>query len=355
MPEAGVAEKVRDQLFRLRILEKSLKPGNLAERIAQGSRLGLAEVQMGLAELVRLGHLQGVTPKGFPARMVGWIGPRPPEPAGRVAWREALSGFESQLTAPERAQLEAGWESVASLDDADQARLIEGLIRLRALPADQDLYERSAQTLLGSAKAAKNLKPLLRALSIDADELGGEGYVITAGPPAPAAILFIENVRNFTAFKRSRHVHRGLGVITYGYGLAMESLGRRLNEGTVVCCPAVGERPDLRELINRLPCLFWGDHDLEGLRIYDAMRKAIPALRLSAAYALSDRLLDSTSSSHPYLELFEKQGQRPPAEPTPEAAYLLERCRMRCVDQEAVNARIDQIDVFQSYRMPSFR
>ena len=131
-------------------------------------------------------------------------------------------------------------------------------------------------------------------------------FAITSSPAAPETTLFIENQSAFASQLRAGFPARNLAVCAFGYGLTLENLDRRLNDGSVIACPAAGERPDLAKVVRATPCLFWGDRDLEGLRIFEALRRAIPHLQLSAVYAQMTSLLAEGRTSHPYSGPFRR-------------------------------------------------
>ncbi|SOC31074.1 Wadjet anti-phage system protein JetD domain-containing protein, partial [Thalassospira xiamenensis] len=112
----------------------------------------------------------------------------------------------------------------------------------------------------------------------------------------------------------------------------------RLRAGSVIPCPAFGEvpAPNLAEALEKTPLFYWGDLDLEGLRIYESMKKHFPKLKLSRAYELMANCLREPRRSHPYGALSGKSGHKPPKGNDPEVAHLATLCKDRAVDQEAI-------------------
>jgi hypothetical protein len=117
----------------------------------------------------------------------------------------------------------------------------------------------------------------------------------------------------------------------------------------VIACPAFGDRPDLRALVDRCPWYFWGDHDQEGLRIFQSLRQQLPGLRLSSAYKAMEDRISSHRLSHPYHALFEKESQRKVLPEDPDVARLSESCKERAVDQESVVPFFASIDLSKPY------
>lgn len=356
-PEASqlspLAEKVGLTLMSLQGGRMHLQSANLQHRLAAKTSLSLVQIQVALKELYALGLVTGVTCSGLPSGAVRWLGVAPPAPPQQVAWEQLLAEFGDELTLQQRAALACQWSVLDDVEPGEQRRLLQGLLAWLSATSAGDPWLRSARYVLGSSKAARNLSCLLQALGGTAMDNGGELYVITAGPEDSKAVVLIENPRVFAAFARSRHAESCLGVAAYGYGLTMENFAQRLARNQVVCCPASGARPDLAKLIACRPTYYWGDLDLEGLRIYETLKLRIPALSLSKCYAEMDALLDNPMTSHPYHRVFDKGGrQRPPKADEPAVAYLARRCRERAVDQEAIAWHIDTFEIAAAFSLP---
>jgi hypothetical protein len=185
---------------------------------------------------------------------------------------------------------------------------------------------------MGSSKALDGFPPLAELLleKVDGERPRRPLFAITAGPAKPASVLFIENPSAFASQLRAGFPAGHLAVCAFGYGLTIENIGRRLEDGSVIAWPAAGERPDLSALVKPTPCFFWGDLDLEGLRIYEALGSAILHLKLSSIYQRMASMLSVRRTSHPYGALFGsgKAGQRPPRGDTPEVRTLARLCAL---------------------------
>lgn len=240
-------------------------------------------------------------------------------------------------------------KALDGLDANDVTHLLDGLCDLQNL--DDDAVFSSARHLLGSAKALYGLSSASKFLEALPNQEVGEMYVITAGPVDPQAVLLIENLRSFMAFSDSHHVDKVLGIASYGYGLAMQNFATHLHAGKVTACPSRGQRPDLKKLIQTKPVLFWGDLDQEGLRIFESLRRGIPGISLSSAYADMEKLLLLPRRNHPYHRLFEKANQRQAKGATPEVIHLSEVSRERAVDQEALGHDLNSIELTEPYKL----
>lgn len=325
-----------------------LRPNGLQQRLSSATGMPLLDVAKALRELSVQGVVTGIGGDGRPVRMVKWVGPEPARQVSpqEVEWGEILEGLGDKLSAADQASLGCSFTTFYGLDRCDKIAIIEGMIAMRDGIHCADTWVWSAENLLGSSKAARSLRVELGGLGVNVDDSGGLYYAITAGPAAPEAVVLIENPRVFSAVAMSAQASRILAVAAYGYGLTIDNFGQRLLAGQVVSCPAVGERADLRWALTQLPAYFWGDLDLEGLRIYESLKRRLPSIRLSAAYGAMDRMLNDRRCSHPYHRLFEKDGQRsPPSGYEADVAYLAGRCSQRAVDQEAVVRIVDQINL----------
>ena len=97
--------------------------------------------------------------------------------------------------------------------------------------------------------------------------------------------------------------------------------------------------------------MFWGDLDQEGLRIFESLRRGIPGISLSSAYADMEKLLLLPRRNHPYHRLFEKANQRQAKGATPEVIHLSEVSRERAVDQEALGHDLNSIELAEPYKL----
>ena len=326
-----------------------LLPGTLLERLSISTGLAVLEVTHGLRELDERGFVTGINRAGRPVAKVRWTGPSPTVEISddERQWQELLANVSDQ----EAVGALSGMHTVLTgLSRMDMTAILEGVLRMRDGCGELDQWVWSAQHLLGSSKALKSLRPYLAALGggVDPDS-AGRYYVITAGAVDPDAVLLVENPRVFHAVAASAHAKNILAVASYGYGLTMENFGQRLLAGAVMACPASGERPDLRSLVSRCPWYFWGDHDQEGLRIFQSLRQQLPGLRLSCAYRAMEDRITSPGLSHPYHALFEKESQRKVVPEDPYVAHLAGLCEERAVDQESIVPFLGDIDLTKPY------
>lgn len=270
--------------------------------------------------------------------------PEEERPENVKMWQQAILSREDNLSRIQFDALMCAPSAVLSLNPADQAALIEGLLSLSEAVRNgtlADTYITSAKFLLGSSKALDIVgTQVASAFGIPAEaSLNRIQHVLTAGPDDGRAdtVLIIENMAAFSAFAGSETRNQALAICSFGYGLSMENLGLRLKVGGLRSCPAVGPRYALAEILASAQCiLFWGDLDREGLRIYASLRSAIPGLRLSAAYGLMEAEL-RRGNSHPYGSFAGKStDQRSAALDDPALFTLLEAVKDRAVDQEAV-------------------
>jgi len=327
----------------MRLLRRGrLRPATAIDRIQRtGTGLTRIAIQDGLAELARNNRITGVTANGQVVGMVGWREAPVEQPNPLLLdWQKAVSAID-QLDPERRAALMTPPGGALTLEDEDQQALIDCLCKLSTQASQgENRYVYSATGIMASSKALDGFSPLAELLleNVDGERPRRPLFAITAGPAAPASVLFIENPSAFASQLRGGFPAGHLAVCAFGYGLTIENIGRRLEDGSVIACPAAGERPDLSALVMTTPCFFWGDLDLEGLRIYEALRSAIPHLKLSSIYRRMASMLSDRRTSHPYAALFGigKAGQRSPRGDTPEVQALARLCTDRAVDQEAV-------------------
>jgi hypothetical protein len=334
-------ESVEDVLTRL-LRRGQLRPATAIDRIQRAGR-GLTRIgiQDGLARLARDNRITGVTINGQVVGMVGWR-EAPIEALNPLLldWQNAVSAID-RLDPERRGVLMRPPGGALALDEEDRQALIDCLCKISTQASKgENRYVYSATGIMGSSKALDGFPPLAELLleKVDGERPRRPLFAITAGPAKPASVLFIENPSAFASQLRAGFPAGHLAVCAFGYGLTIENIGRRLEDGSVIACPAAGERPDLSALVKPTPCFFWGDLDLEGLRIYEALRSAIPHLKLSSIYQRMASMLSVRRTSHPYGALFGsgKAGQRPPRGDTPEVRTLARLCADRAVDQEAV-------------------
>lgn len=347
-------KKVESTLLHFMSRGKTLRPARLIERLANATGLSRLEIRDALAVLAGSGKLRGVARSGEPLQMVGWTGSPECLIAPEVRQLQVtLEQYQDLKEYSTLTSLNRHADLFTGLSCEDIASVVRGFLQYKQVEhLGGDLLFNSASHILGSAKALRNLRGAMRSMGEPSgNDLGGEFYVLTAGPSHPKAIVLIENIRSFTAFAHSPHAQESVGIAAYGYGLTIESFGARLAANQVVACPAYGHAPNLKEVMDKVPLYFWGDLDREGLRIFETLRSQFPTLELSAAYAAMEKRCANPMLCHPYHRLFEKEGQRLPLGITTESAHLAEKCMTRAVDQEALGRDLEGIDVVAPYRM----
>lgn len=234
---------------------------------------------------------------------------------------------------------------VQDWDDRALSLLVRGLLALREdMPTlrGQSRYAVSARYLLGSSKIIDALpNSTLKAFGIDATALAKPpSYLMTAGPANPEAVLLIENPQAFELAISSPVVTQVALVATFGYGLsrAGDDFGRQLashieNNDPLIPLVRKGTPSDLETLLCHPKAYFWGDLDMEGLRIFWRLRSELPQLKLSALYIPMINLL-MTGCAHPYSTISGKPNQQPWQCQDSLVNHLLGLCADRAIDQE---------------------
>jgi len=220
------------------------------------------------------------------------------------------------------------------LADEDLAALVSGLMKVREQPVvpGEDRYIFSARRVMGSSKVIDRF-PAAEPAGVQPRPL----FAVTAGPRDPRAILLVENPSVFSSLIQTTFIEENLTLCAFGYGLTIENIGDRIKDGAVLACAAAGERPkDLPYLLESRPAFFWGDLDLEGLRIFETLRRAIPTIQLPKIYEEMALRATKRELSHPYSSLFDKTGHRYPRCDDPVVETLARACAERAVDQEAL-------------------
>jgi len=281
-----------------------------------------------------------------PGAMVTVVKPDRPEPEWLGRWRgilddAGLNADEIQALLPVGAKIE--------LSAPDCLQLIGGLKRLRDDQGDLagvPLYDVSARYLLGASKLLEKIGKAARAFGIDVDTFPpAYRYLAVAGPPSPKAFTLVENPHSFEAAVRADARLESAWACSYGFGFSMDqryggllvsNLTNEVYFESHTILVRAGDPPALKDLLGCERLFFWGDLDLEGLRIYQELKKRFPNIRLSPLYGPMAEIL-AAGGGHPYVKLVGKDGQRPPAAGDPEVDRLAALCRERGLDQEAVD------------------
>ncbi|MCM0754217.1 DUF2220 domain-containing protein [Desulfovibrio aminophilus] len=350
----SAADTVRAALRKLSRGRNRLNPKRIQARLMTESKLDSVKLKEGLDALRDAGEVASASWDdylGIPlAQLTLNLEPEPEEhPEHVVLWRSLVD----KSTLPESARTTLREPKVASkmagMGPEDMRRLLEGLGALhtsreaRALP----VYEASARWLLGSSKILSELgAAATRKLGIDPAEFAPPPrYLALAGNPNPKAFTLVENPHSFEAAVRADARLESAWACSYGFGFSMDqryggllvsNLTNEVYFESHTILVRAGDPPALKDLLACERLYFWGDLDLEGLRIYQELKKRFPNIRLSPLYGPMAEIL-AAGGGHPYVKLVGKDGQRPPAAGDPEVDRLAALCRERGLDQEAVD------------------
>ncbi|WP_051822411.1 Wadjet anti-phage system protein JetD domain-containing protein [Desulfonatronum thiodismutans] len=348
-------DKVRQGLRKLARGREKLSPASIQQRLLNVSGLDSIALQKGMAALRRRGEVNAGSwdeYHGIPRTMLSLNLLPLPVPEHQTWWEEALE--RSTLPEDVRKLLRKDniIKNVEGLSKEDMGLILAGLLELKN--SDKGKFSEfvgSARLLLSSSKLLGSFGKAVR------DALCGPGdcfrpaprYVVVAGPPAPSAVLLIENPQCFEAAVEAGAAETVGLVSVYGYGLAStavhqeveafwrESFGKDFS--ALIPLVRAGQPPSLNQLLAAKSVLWWGDLDLAGLDIFLRLKKRFARLRLSALYGPMVDILKN-GAGHPYVACVGKEKQ--PSRYTlkrlnhSDLHPLLEVCARRAVDQEAV-------------------
>lgn len=349
MDRQHIEELVKAAFWKLLGNKTFIQGAGLIERLAKLSNLDALAIQGALSGLEMEGWLSGVC-NGIPVGKVSPLVERPAEIPlpSFLAWRNSLS--ESSLNEGDQTALIPLHDIVSDLSNSDQTTLIHGLIRLRedqALVCGRPSFLVSAEYLLGSSKILDLLSAnALRQFGIDKGKFpGAPPVLLIAGPPNPTNVVLVENPHAFWKAVSTPAIEKTAFIVTFGYGLSRHGdefgnqLASILESGSQVTgAVCAGTPPQVSELLQHKSVSFWGDLDLEGLRIYLRLRKIIPVLTLSALYEPMLIAVQIPGKSHPYAKVTAKHSQSNREIPSQDIALsiLAAACKDRAVDQELV-------------------
>lgn len=309
-------------------------PGKLLIKLMEATQLSAIDVQKELLALAKNGEITGINHKGVPVQKVGWVNPKNiPIPESKVLLIKVCEGLE--LSSETKTVFVKNHRLFSELNTYQIEKVINSLLRLKeeALPNEADLYILSAQRFLGSSKALDRLKGLCKDLAISTPNDVTTYYAITCGSVTAEQVLLVENPRVFNYLTEFTRRYNTLLVSAYGYGLTLENLGAKLENGQVIACPSDGEsRIDLNHVLKQAQILYWGDMDKAGIQIFEVMQRNIPSLKLSKIYGVMQR--DVQLKGHSYHKLFDKKSQKDFNASTTVAQCLLESCTNSAIDQE---------------------
>lgn len=338
-------EIVRDCLARFGKGRSTIRGDGLARRISKKTKLPIADIIPVLEILKSRNEL--ICEDWFNDLPLGLVTlnleRKPDTPTSRL-WRMAMA--VANFTDKEIASLQGMTEILVDLCKSDLVRLATGLKQLKNHQNklnNESRYPVSARYLLGSSKILDALpNAALKDFGVNIDELSKPtSYVITAGASNPEKVILVENPQALEIALKAK-IPNISWIATYGYGLSMigDDYGRQLasiieDQGKCIC-PLVreGNPPSFGEMINHNNIYFWGDLDLEGLRIYSRLKSKLPALKLSGLYMPMVKYITESGLNHPYIKLTGKEGQTEWVSKDNNLSLLIEICRTRGLDQE---------------------
>jgi len=368
MDRQHIEELVMAAYWKLRGNKTFIQGAGLIERLAKEAKLDALAVQGALSGLERSGILAGIC-NGIPMGKVTALVEKPteaPHPS-YLLWKDSLAG--SGLTEEEQKTLLPLHEIVSDMEQSDHTLLIQGLAKLRA---DQEVihgrpsFMVSAEYLLGSSKILDALQSkVLRQFGIDkARFTGAPPVLLVAGPSNPVNVVLVENPHAFWNAIRSNAITSTVFIVTFGYGLSRhgEDYGNQLATlledlaTPLLSATCAGSPPPISDLLRHKNISFWGDLDIEGLRIFKRLLKVIPQLTLSALYKPMLSAARDPSRSHGYIQsaakhkqVCEKQNEQWHDE---DVMKLLSACADRAVDQEAVTS--EEIVMYGQERLSQY-
>lgn len=347
-----IEKLVKTAFWKLLGDKASLQGKGLIARISKIVGLDELMVQGALASLAQSKWLSGVYANGIPTGKVVPLTDRPvaSEPPSLIKWLDALD--QSGLSEDEVSALIPLHEAVSDFSDDDCIQLVKGLQKLRDVQTELNgmpSFLVSAEFLLGSSKILDSLpSKALQAFGINTRLFtGAPSVVLVAGPPHPKTVVLVENPHAFWKAIGTSAIKETAFIVTFGYGLSRqgEDYGNQLaslleSKTHLLRAVCAGSPPPIMELLNHGNITFWGDLDVEGVRIYKRLRKAIPQLTLNSLYRPMLEAVYDPARSHGYVKAAAKHKQV--GEKSTDAACrehyyeLLSACGSRAVDQEAV-------------------
>lgn len=351
MDQFQIEELVKSALWKFLGNKTYIQGNGLIDRIAKLTDLDSMIVQGALSGLEKAGWLTGVF-NGIPTGKVMPLEPRPAElpPTSYLVWKASLSEFG--LSETDQEALLPLHDVLGDLNHDDHAMIMRGLVRLRDEQAShygRPAFLISAEYLLGSSKILDSLSAkVLRQFGIDKGKfLGAPPVLLIAGPPDPDNVVLVENPHAFWKAITTPAIGKTAFIVTFGYGLSRHGdeygnqLASILESGSKITgAVCAGTPPQVSELLRHQNVFFWGDLDLEGLRIFIRLKKIVPALTLSALYETMLQAIKDPAASHPYAKVTAKHGQsnKEIKSQDPSLAILAAACMNRAVDQEMVTS-----------------
>lgn len=355
-----IEDLVKAAFWKLLGNKTSLQGKGLITRLSKETLLDKLAVQGALASLAQSQWMSGVYANGIPTGTVTPLTERPsiPTPPSLTSWSSAMR--EVGLDEKEMSALLPAHTTVYDFSYNDMVLLLRGLIQLRT---DQHTLGRapsfiiSAKYLLGSSKILDSLpNKVIRMFGIDTSLFtGAPPVVLIAGPSSPINVVLIENPHAFWRALESTAIEKTAFLVTFGYGLSRhgDDFGSQLvslleNKTSLIGAICAGSPPSVQEMLRHKNISFWGDLDVEGIRIFHRLKKVIPQLSLSSLYGPMLKAVCDPTKSHAYVQSAAKHkqvGVRPSdLGREMNCLELLNACRERAVDQETVSC--DEIALY---------
>lgn len=352
--ESGESETVLAELRRMASTSGRLRTSSCLPKL--GAKLGLSRlaVDEAIRDLYRAGLLnyqadgRELPGSGYITVSLEAVTPSRHE----TVWQNALEdvGFEQAAVA----DLTGLHQQLQDMTDADLGVLageLKKLCEAGADAVDDAGFNVSARHLMGGSKVLTSMsRRMLDAIGLPLRlHNASPKYVICAGPASPVATLLIENPRAFENAVRSGLAQEVALICTFGFGLSylgqewLHAEDTPLHDRPILLVRQ-GKPPALSALLSAPSVYLWADLDLAAIGIYRSLRSAIPQLQLSRIYESMVPMVQDPERSHPYAAIFEKNGQQrgssdelsPARNDNAAASFLLQACRDRAVDQEAV-------------------
>jgi hypothetical protein len=355
-----IKELVKVAFWKLLGNKTFLQGKGLIVRLSKETSLDTLAVQGALASLAQSQWMSGVYANGIPTGTVIPLTERPstPTPPSLTFWSSAMR--EVGLDEKEISALLPAHTTVYDFSYNDMVLLLRGLIKLRA---DQHTLLRapsfiiSAKYLLGSSKILDSLpNKALRMFGIDTSLFtGAPPVVLIAGPSSPKNVVLIENPHAFWKALESTATEKTAFLVTFGYGLSRhgDDFGSQLvslleYKTSLIGAICAGSPPSVQEMLRHKNISFWGDLDVEGIRIFQRLNKVIPQLTLSSLYEPMLKAVCDPAQSHAYVQAAAKHRQvgvrHSDLEREMNCLELLNACSERAVDQEIMSC--DEIAVY---------
>jgi len=340
-------EKVREAL-RKRCKGAKLQGIDLDEKIALVIGLSVVEVRDAFAQLKSNGEMEchSWTRNHSPLGMIELNLEKPLAPKYQREWINLIDLLD--FSENDSIAIKELAPSMKGFTLLEMKKLVEGLIALRNEQSNhygEPVFNISARYLLGSSKIISSLNSnALKMFGIELEKFSGAPkYLIAAGPKKPEAVILVENPHSFELAVSAGLSKSVAWIVTFGYGLSKRSneYGNQLTKlvETEFCnvelLSRAGNPPSIKELFAHKKLMFWGDLDVEGLKIYSRLKSKLPNLSISALYQPMVDILQS-GEGHPYVAAAGKENQQKWKSNDELISSLLSLCSDNSVDQEAI-------------------